>query len=151
MSYSKVIALAHPKNKVLSEFVRITATSDLEIQMTSNHLLLTCENGGDLTKGIKLVIASELGIGSCVVTKNGVYTVKSIEITAQRGVYSVITENDYIVVNGFIVSPFSDNHAIGSMYYDIHRFLGSYFPGILESETFKYFHYSLGNLLLTRS
>ena len=146
MSFSTVVALAHPSNSILADFVSV-ATDSLEVQITPDHLLLAkdyCSSSSKMT----LKFATELVVGSCILTKNGVATIKSLETISRRGVYSVITEKEYIIVNGFVVSPFSQNHAITQKYYDIHRFLYTYFPDVLLSGALLKIHRTLGNFFL---
>ena len=88
------------------------------------------------TDNISLQKASSLNNGGCVL--DGTYeldTITTIEITKCKGVYTVVTTEEYIVVNDLIASPFAVSHVIGNFFYDFtYRLLFRDFK-LLLSET----------------
>ena len=56
-----------------------------------------------------------------------------IELISGLGVYTIVTKEEYLVVNGIIASPFGVNHMLANMYYNVHRFLYSCSPILLAS------------------
>jgi hypothetical protein len=54
----------------------------------------------------------------------------------EKGIYGVITIEEYIVVNEVVASPFAVNHYIVNKYYNIHRMLFNYAPFMMKSSLF---------------
>jgi hypothetical protein len=66
-------------------------------------------------------------------TVSGEEKVSMVEKVQGEGVYAVVTNEEFVVVNGIIASPFGANHMMANMYYNIHRFLYSLRPALLAS------------------
>jgi hypothetical protein len=137
-SYSQVVAVVHPKNDIPSTFVHIETKSN-DIKVTPDHLVFSSYDCSSSSK--HLTKASSIEPGSCVFDKhNSPLKVTSTSLVKGYGVYSVVTENEFIFVNGIAASPFGLNHHLASRYYDLHRFINkSYFPSLLSSELFMNF------------
>ena len=52
--------------------------------------------------------------------------------TQGEGVYTIVTNEEYVVVNGIIASPFGANHMMANMYYNIHRMVYASAPMLLS-------------------
>ena len=52
-------------------------------------------------------------------TVTGEEKVTSVERVWGEGVYTVVTNAEYVVVNGIIASPFGVNHVMGNLYYNV--------------------------------
>ena len=123
-SFSTVIALPHEKNNIASKFTHITTESGADIKLTPDHLIPS----GDCRIPVvdfSVVKAVDVEVGSCVSTINGKDRVATIEMVSDSGVYTVVTEQEYIVVNGIIASPYALSHSLGHNFYNIHRFFQS--------------------------
>ena len=57
--------------------------------------------------------------------------VSTIETVQGKGLYTVVTKEEYVVVNGIIASPFAANHMLANLYYNLHRFVYSSAPSFL--------------------
>jgi len=131
MSYAEVVAIPHKRNQYEAEFLHITVASGEDLKLTSDHILLS----GSCAKNIYfLVQASEVSVGDCVRTATGHAAVTDIHIVRGKGLYSVVTENEFIVVNGIIASPFATSHGAGQILYYLYRLLWQVFPISLGSE-----------------
>jgi hypothetical protein len=109
-------------------FIHIN-TENKDLKMTKNHILPSGLCGSTLP----LVHASKVVIGDCVQSISGQEKVTSIDIVKGHGLYTVVTNEEYIVVNGIIASSFGANHMMANLYYNIHRFLYALSPGLLTS------------------
>ena len=58
----------------------------------------------------------------------------------RKGLYTIITEVEYIVVNDVIASPFAVNHYFTNKYYDILRLIHKYAPFLSQSSLMKSVH-----------
>jgi hypothetical protein len=66
-------------------------------------------------------------------TVPGEEKVSMVEKAQGEGVYTIVTNEEYVAVNGVIVSPFGANHLMANLYYNIYRFLYSLSPVLLIS------------------
>jgi len=123
--FSDVVAVPHTKNNKVAEFVQITTESGKIVKMTSLHLIQSCEG---------LVSASKIASGSCVVTVNGQENVVSVEKVVEEGLYTVVTAEEFVVVNGVVASPFAVNHFIPNMFYNFHRVMFGLLPNFLSTK-----------------
>ena len=109
-----------------------------DIKVTPDHLLFSSYDCSSSLK--QLTKASSIQPGSCVFDKhNTPLKVTSTSLVKGYGVYSVVTENEFIFVNGIAASSFGFNHHVASKYYNLHRFINSYFPSFLSSKLFMNF------------
>ena len=65
-------------------------------------------------------------------TVTGEERVASVENVSGEGVYTVVTNAEYIVVNGIIASPFGANHMMANLYYNVHRMVYASVPTLLK-------------------
>jgi hypothetical protein len=105
ISFSQVIFNPHPFNNITKQFDEIVTINGKVVRMTRNHLLPLC-NGG-------LVTARSVQPGDCVRTVDGeekvAKTTKNVEAS---GIYTAVTENEFLVVDGVVASPFALAHGI---------------------------------------
>lgn len=87
----------------------------------TEHLVLsskTCE-----ASSVSLTYASDVAIGGCLSTVNGLEVVTEVSRSSARGIYTVVTahKDGLIVVDGVVSSSFAINHMIPNTFYNIHR------------------------------
>ena len=136
-SYSDVVYVPHRANSDDALFTHITTASGRDIKMTPSHIILAgpCRSSASLP----LAHASSVSVGDCVMTVSGKDMVSTVETVQGKGLYTVVTKEEYVVVNGIIASPFAANHMVANLYYNLHRFVYSLFPSFL---TYPALHYS---------
>mmetsp|Transcript_40137 Transcript_40137/g.51718 ORF Transcript_40137/g.51718 Transcript_40137/m.51718 type:complete len:343 (-) Transcript_40137:168-1196(-) len=123
ISYSSVIFLPHGENDTPTTFLEIiTLKYNLKIKMTKGHLILTCN--GDLIPSHELTKKASNSIqnnnnNNCIQTIHGKDYVKSIRPVHSKGVYTAVTEKEYLIVNDIIVSPFAISSGLVHAYYNI--------------------------------
>jgi len=136
LSFASVVAIPHLENYIRSEFVHIiTEIGGADIRMTHDHLIpfsCTCT-----TSDFVLTKATDVVIGGCIMSTQGKVMVTSTDVVDGIGLYSVVTTAEFIVVNEIITSPFAINHVAADSFYDIFRFLFSYFPMLISSRSFR--------------
>jgi hypothetical protein len=128
-SYSDVVYVPHRANSDDAPFTHITTASGRDIKMTPSHIILAgpCH----LSASLPLTYASSVSVGDCVMTVSGEDMVSTVETVQGKGLYTVVTKEEYVVVNGIIASPFAANHMVANLYYNLHRFVYSSAPSIL--------------------
>lgn len=57
-------------------------------------------------------MARDIEVGSCLMTVDGEEAVASIESSTKAGIFTAVTENKYIVVDGVVASPFSQDRQL---------------------------------------
>ena len=134
-SYSDVIIIPHSHNYDYSIFIRFIYNNN-EILVTFNHLLFS--NNCNINETLILKKSQNININDCISTINGLQTILSKEIMTNYGLYSLITLNEYLVINDMVVSPFAYNHYYTNQYYNIYRLLYIWFPKLLKSNNFRY-------------
>eukprot|EP00428_Durinskia_dybowskii_P065045 CAMPEP_0170364596 /NCGR_PEP_ID=MMETSP0117_2-20130122/5459_1 /TAXON_ID=400756 /ORGANISM="Durinskia baltica, Strain CSIRO CS-38" /LENGTH=271 /DNA_ID=CAMNT_0010619109 /DNA_START=81 /DNA_END=896 /DNA_ORIENTATION=- len=134
-THSEVVFLPHPKNDQQSEFVKLTLKSGRSIKATPSHILPagSCSTEGDLP----LVSAGEIVSGQCLRSLSGLDEVMQIEKVADNGVYTLVTNDEFVVVNGIVASPFASNHYVVNKFYNIHRAIYAMWPSMLTSPSLK--------------
>lgn len=140
-SYSQVVAIPHEKNDLIAVFQHIVTVDRHELVLTPDHLLLAgeCSQG---TNGLSLFAAASVSRGLCLLSKEGALVeVSSSGVTNGRGVYTIVAEEELIVVNGLVASPFAINHYVANKFYDIHRITFNYFPTMLKSKILRWIDY----------
>jgi hypothetical protein len=125
-SYSDVVYVPHRANSDNALFTHITTASGRDIKMTPSHIILAgpCHSSASLP----LTYASSVSVGDCVMTMSGEDIVSTVKTVQGKGLYTIVTKEEYVVVNGIIASPFAANHMLANMYYNFHRFVYSSFP-----------------------
>ncbi len=120
MSYSDVVFVPHDYNDQTIEFIELSTNMNNSVRFTGNHLVSTCSGA--------LAFAGSLKIGACVQTVAGDSLLTTIRHVKSRGMYTVVTMNEFLVVGGIVASPFSVNHRVVHSYYNIHRVLFKLVP-----------------------
>lgn len=136
-------------------FRHISTASGRDIRVTPDHLLAAgaCGALGTATSTststsmldasgaegrhrlvVPLQRAGAVVVGSCVLTVAGPEEVVSNEEAPAAGLYSLVTTEALVVVNGVIASPFAGNHAAANAFYNVHRWLHKAFPSMLQSQ-----------------
>jgi Hint module len=135
-SYSDVVYVPHRANSDDALFTHITTASGRDIKMTPSHIILAgpCHSSASLP----LTYASSVSVGDCVMTISGEDMVSTVETVQDKGLYTVVTKEEYVVVNGIIASPFAANHMVANLYYNLHRFVYSSFPSFLTNPALHY-------------
>ena len=118
LKYSPIIAIPHEENNILSQFVEIKTFSGKNIKMTDFHLIPLLKNN---KRSFELSKAIDAEINDIIITVDGNEIVTSKEIISENGIYTVVTNEDYIVANNIIASPFAISHLLPSFYYQIHK------------------------------
>ena len=117
--YSSVVAVPHKPNNYRAAFNKIRTLKGHTITMTPSHLIHNIN--GPCTSALEgllpLVKANGVDIGSCILTVDGIDEVVENVHTISYGLYTVVAEDEYLVVNGIFVSPFAESHALGSTFY----------------------------------
>jgi hypothetical protein len=73
-----------------------------------------------------------VSVGDCIMTVSGREKVAAVETMSGEGVYTLVTNEEFIVVNGIIASPFGGNHMIANLYYNVHRLIYMSYPALLR-------------------
>jgi len=110
-SYSNVVFLPHGENDKRANFVEIHTEGGKTIKMTHAHLLPLCSGA--------LSLAVEIEAGSCVRTIDGDDNVVNVSKIELNGVYTAVTENEFLVVNGIIASPFASSSGLVHAFYNM--------------------------------
>ena len=122
LSYSEVAVLPHGANSKTASFVKVTTESGKAVKATPTHLLVSCD--GSLV---------EAKSASCLRTVNGAEAVTSIESFKANGIYTAVTQNnEFIVVDGVVASPFAVAHGLVNAYYNLHRAVYKNFPSLMK-------------------
>jgi len=129
--FSNVVAVPHGANAVNAEFVQLTVASGADIKMTPEHLVMASKSC--VASDSSLMAASAVESGMCLMSTSGMESVEKVATVQGRGVYSVVTEEEFVVVNGFVASPFAVNHAVANAYYNIVRAV----PSLMNFEIVK--------------
>jgi hypothetical protein len=127
--FSEVVFVPHAENTDKAVFTHITTTHGRDIKMTSSHIIPAGACGS--TSPLPDVYASSVTVGDCIITVSGMEKVSAVETVQGQGLYTVVTKEEYVVVNGIIASPFAFNHMLANLYYNIHRFVYACVPGML--------------------
>jgi Hint module len=129
-SYSDVVFVPHRANSDDALFTHITTASGLDIKMTPSHIISAgpCNSSASFP----LTYASSVSVGECVMTVSGEDMVSAVETAQGKGLYTVVTNEEFVVVNGIIASPFATNHMLANLCYNIHRFVYASLPSLLN-------------------
>ena len=138
--YSDVVFVPHGANKESAVFMHITTESGRDVKMTQSHII----PAGVCGSSLPLVYASKVTVSDCVLTVSGEEKVSSVESVRGEGVYTIVTKEEFIVVNGIVASPFGANHMMANMYYNIHRFAFTIAPTLLATNLFHSINEGLG-------
>jgi hypothetical protein len=106
--------------------------------MTNSHVLPAGACG--TFSPLPLKHASLVTANDCVMTVAGEERVSSVGTILAEGLYTIVTKEEFVVVNGIIASPFAYNHVAGNLYYKLHRFLHATAPALLMSPLVRSFN-----------
>jgi len=140
-TYAAVVAMPHPHNTKLATFMHVSTASGKSIKATKLHLLQQCDG--------TLAYAGALAEGDCLRTMDGDEAVTSVSVTKAEGIYTAVTTNEFLVVNGIVASPFAVTHGLVNAYYQLHRTVAAYFPSALKSTFLLAANALLGGAFLT--
>jgi hypothetical protein len=129
--FSDVVFVPHGANTDKALFTHIATTQGRDIKMTRSHILPAgaCTSASPLPD----VYASTVTVGDCIMTVSGMEKVSAVQTVQGQGVYTIVTKEAYVVVNGIIASPFAFNHMAANLFYNMHRFIYACVPGLLNS------------------
>jgi hypothetical protein len=130
------VFLPHARNNGVANFVELATKSGKSIKATQMHLLRTCSGKLDYAKNLKL--------GDCLRTVDGDDQIASVSNTKSKGLYTAVTTNEFLVVNGVIASPFAVAHVPAHAFYNIHRALYAVAPGLLQQNSLVFANALLG-------
>ena len=135
ISFSEVVFVPHKANRDTAMFVHITTASGRDIKMTKSHVLPAgaCGSSSSSLSPLPLKRASQVTVNDCVMTVVGEERVSTVSTILAEGLYTIVTKEEFVVVNGIITSPFAYNHVAGNLYYQLHRFLYDTAPQLLVS------------------
>ena len=128
--FSDVVFVPHGSNKQSAIFTQISTEDGRDVKMTHNHILPAGVCGNNLS----LVYASKVTVGDCIQTASGQERVSKIDFVRREGLYTIVTKEEYIVVNGIVASSFAVNHMMANLYYNMHRIIYSLSPVLLASK-----------------
>jgi hypothetical protein len=129
-SFSDVVYVPHGANTIEATFVMLTTESGRNVKMTTNHILPAGQCGAAMT----VRRADAVSAGDCVMTMDGEEKVMDMVTMQGKGIYTVVTNKEYIVVNGIVATPFGGvNPTLANMYYNLHRLVYAFMPAALVS------------------
>ena len=138
--FSPVVFVPHGANINAAKFVQISTAEGRDVKMTLNHVI----PGGICGTVLPLVYASAVSVGECIMTVTGQEVVSSVAVVEGKGVYTIVTKEEFIVVNGIIASPFGANHMMANLYYNMHRLAFSLVPSLLTSAVLRAVNEGMG-------
>jgi hypothetical protein len=125
LSFSNVVALPHAANNKLASFVNVVTASGKSLKATKMHLLQQCDGS--------LAYAGSLSEGDCLRTVDGGEAVTALSTIKAEGIYTAVTTNEFLVVNGIVASPFAVTHSLVNSFYILHRSVAKFMPTALAS------------------
>jgi hypothetical protein len=150
VAYSPVVSIPHLKNDIPGLFHRLVLSSGADIHMTAEHLIFVGSCLAPFSE-YRLRPAAKVPMGACVWTVSGSDLVVQNEVVQGRGMYSIVTELPYLVVNNIFASPFAVNHFVADVFYGIYRFGYRVFPSLFQSQLFTLLHSELSAALTSLS
>jgi hypothetical protein len=147
--FSEVIAVPHDRNSDVATFTRLATLAGADIKITADHLVMvepTCTVSGAPV----LMTAEDVKTGMCLLSVvAGLDEVVSTSSVTGSGVYTVVTNEEMVVVNGFVASPFAVNHAVANAYYNVVRAVSSVVPGLMGSSLMKQASLAFGSVAVS--
>ena len=143
---STVYAIPHAKNNLIADFSHIIS-SNHDVKMTPDHLLFA----GQCNTPLVLMKAVDVETGACIRTISGEEKVLSNDIVKASGIYTIITDKEFLVVNGIVASPFSRSHMMGNYFYFFYRAFYAIFPNFVTDDWFIRTYAAFSNLVLILS
>ena len=143
--YADVVAIPHgyDNNDLhLSQpvrFIVVTTSPGKDLKLSEDHLMWMCSNNVDNINECEnqwqLKQAASLQVGDFVESvEEGAVKITALDVIVEKSrYYTVVTQEEFIVVNGFTASPFAFNHLVGHYSYHIHRLLYRWIPNVMKS------------------
>jgi hypothetical protein len=100
-SFNSVLTLPHSNNSEPAAFLTLTTETGKTVDMTSDHFIPKCD--------LEEVTAGDLVVGDCLLTVDGKETLIEISSTVKNGVFTATTQDNFIVVDNIVASPYSKN------------------------------------------
>jgi len=126
--FSRFDSWIHHEADQVAQYVDLTTESGHKLSLTENHLIYKtdCQGLGPRVP----VLAGDVQVGSCVLVQdaNGALvptTVESTEKSTKTGIYSPITAEGSIIVDGVLASCYSSVQSEG-----LQKFMFSYISAI---------------------
>jgi hypothetical protein len=133
--FSPIIAIPHEKNSQVAEFIQINNS----IKITKTHLLPVLKKSANI---FELINAYKIDIGDIIISKSGNEIVESLTNIELEGIYSVVTQEEYIVVDNIVASPYAAFPNLANIYYSLFRNLYNISPTIIKSNMYEKFNES---------
>jgi len=111
--FSRFVGYSHANADTLAKFVEVHTSSQKLIKLTEKHLIAKVFGGNT-----DMVFASELKVGDVVLTDGEhTETVVRLSESLEQGVYSPLTEQGTVVVNGVVASCYANyrSHEVAHM------------------------------------
>jgi hypothetical protein len=131
--YSPIVAIPHDTNNIISKFVQIQTSSGNKLKLTPDHFIPIMKST-DIS--FNLITAKDISLGDTIITVDGKETVTAVSDFDCEGIYTVVTLEEFIVVNNIVASPYALFHYLGHVYYSIHKFLYKVNPDIVKHHFF---------------
>jgi hypothetical protein len=134
----------HQENNEEAKFRNIATSTGNTITLTQEHLILAGDCAAAVEKvqvteveksGLSLQQAQNVKVNQCIVGKKGIEVVISNTEKIDYGLYTIITQEEYVVINNIVASPFAVNHYVVNNFYNVHRLFYSVFPASLVVHT----------------
>lgn len=127
-----VVAIPHPLNHLLTKFIRLETADGGSVTLTPSHLILAFKVPfltsellcSDIAlSSFVLVAAQVLSPGDCLLSSQSGsgLPITSGTIVWDKGIYTIVTQEAYVAVNGFVASPFAVTHSVPHAFYNAHR------------------------------
>jgi hypothetical protein len=131
--YSPIVAIPHETNNTISQFVEIQTSNGNKLKLTPDHFI-PIMSSKDIT--FDIISAKDVAVGDTVITVDGRELVSEVSNVDCEGVYTVITLEEFIIVNNIVASPYAIFHFLGNAFYSIHKLLYKANPDIVKHELF---------------
>jgi len=116
-----IVWIPHASNNNNAEFVTINTGNGHSLTLTKDHLLPSSRCNDVDTTSFSLQRAEHIKPNDCVHSAAGATVVTSTTRTHGYGLYTVVTMEQFIVVDGLVASPFAGNHYLPNAFYSLHR------------------------------
>lgn len=143
--FADVVFIPHKRNNDVATFLKFETEHGLSIKMTPKHLVFNQVCDKSDTKA--LVQASEVEVGSCLISVSGLERVVTKTTGKGQGVYTLVLSEPYLVVSGVVASPFEINHGVVNAYYNFHRLLYKTLPVAMTSSLVNVIHHAAETLV----
>jgi len=119
-TFTEVVYLPHSRNNKEASFVELNFEYGVVVQLTPRHMVpvVNCDDISD----VAITEASAIHPQQCVLDSMSTpQRVVNTKMVTSNGLYSFVTLDEFIVVNGMVMSPFSHHHQLGHFFYQFHR------------------------------